>query len=104
VRKSAHNRAVALWSRGLHTAAALQSDLPELCEIISVCPLCNGTMELVYDRPTTKVCVCVDCHLSITVPARAWEVALERGTVKPKPRRRSTDWPHGQRPAYRSGT
>ncbi len=40
-------------------------------------------MELVYDRPTTKVCVCVDCHSSFTVPAKAWSVAIARGTVKP---------------------
>jgi len=32
-------------------------------------------MELVYDRPGTKVCVCVDCHSGLTVPATAWEVA-----------------------------
>jgi hypothetical protein len=38
-------------------------------------------MELVYDRSTTKVCVCADCHLSITVPARSWEVAIARGTI-----------------------
>jgi hypothetical protein len=38
-------------------------------------------MELVYDRPTTKVCVCADCHLSITVPARSWEVAIARGMI-----------------------
>jgi hypothetical protein len=42
-------------------------------------------MELVYDRPTTKVCVCADCHTSITVPARAWDVAIGRGSVKPTP-------------------
>jgi len=56
-------------------------NLPELCEVIPVCPLCGGKMELVYDRPTTKVCVCADCHLSITVPARSWEVAIARGMI-----------------------
>lgn len=39
-------------------------------------------MEVVYDRPRTKVCVCVDCHTGITVPAEAWEVAKARGRVK----------------------
>jgi hypothetical protein len=42
-------------------------------------------MELVYDRPNTKVCVCVDCHTGITVPAQAWVVALERGAVRADP-------------------
>jgi hypothetical protein len=38
------------------------------------CPVCQGTMELVYDRPSQKVCVCVDCHSGITIPVGAWEV------------------------------
>jgi hypothetical protein len=59
--------------------------LPDLCEVVPTCPLCGGRMELVYDRPKTKVCVCVDCHTGITVPAEAWAIALARGTVKPKP-------------------
>ena len=42
-------------------------------------------MELVYDRPKVKVCVCADCHTGISVPAKAWAVAIARGTVKPKP-------------------
>lgn len=62
----------------------MSDNLPELCEIIPTCPLCGGKMELVYDRPATKVCVCVDCHTSITVPVRAWDIAFARGTVKPK--------------------
>lgn len=41
-------------------------------------------MELVYDRPTSQVCVCVDCHTGITVPPRAWAVATARGTLKAK--------------------
>lgn len=42
-------------------------------------------MELVYDRPNTKVCVCVDCHTGITVPAHAWDVARSRGTLRRPP-------------------
>ena len=26
------------------------------------CPICNGKMELVYDRINQQVCVCTDCH------------------------------------------
>lgn len=48
---------------------------PDLCKVIPKCPLCGGIMELVYDRPNTKVCVCVDCHTGIHVPARAWAIA-----------------------------
>lgn len=59
--------------------------LPGLCEVIPTCPLCAGRMELVYDRPKVKVCVCVDCHTGVSVPVRAWAVALARGTIKPKP-------------------
>jgi len=31
-------------------------------------------MELVYDRFTQQVCVCVDCHSGLTIPATAWDV------------------------------
>jgi len=31
-------------------------------------------MELVYDRFSQQVCVCIDCHSGITIPASAWEV------------------------------
>jgi len=39
-------------------------------------------MELVYDRPNTKVCVCVDCHTGIHVPAKAWAIAGDKGKVQ----------------------
>lgn len=48
---------------------------PEPCEVIPSCPICGGKMETVYDRPASRVCVCVDCHTGVTVPATAWEVA-----------------------------
>ncbi len=59
--------------------------LPDLCDVVPTCPLCGGRMELVYDRPNTKVCVCVDCHTGITVPAHAWDVARSRGTLRRPP-------------------
>jgi hypothetical protein len=31
-------------------------------------------MELVYDRPSQKVCVCIDCHSGLTIPVAAWDV------------------------------
>jgi hypothetical protein len=47
---------------------------PGPCEVVHVCPICEGTMEAVYTRTHQKVCVCVDCHTSITVPAAAWKI------------------------------
>ena len=41
-------------------------------------------MELVYDRPNTKVCVCAECHTGISVPGTAWAVAIARGRLKPR--------------------
>jgi hypothetical protein len=41
-------------------------------------------MELVYDRPTAKVCVCSVCHTGISVPAKAWDIAIVRHRAKPK--------------------
>jgi hypothetical protein len=38
------------------------------------CPICEGTMQLVYDRFNQQVCVCVDCHSGLTIPSSAWEV------------------------------
>jgi len=35
-------------------------------------------MEAVYSRAHQKVCVCVDCHTSITVPSSAWEIKSEK--------------------------
>jgi hypothetical protein len=37
-------------------------------------------MEAVYTRVHQRVCVCVDCHTSITVPATAWTIkAAKKG-------------------------
>ena len=38
------------------------------------CPVCQGKMELVYDRSSQQVCVCVDCQTGLTIPAAAWEI------------------------------
>ena len=38
------------------------------------CPVCHGKMEVVYDRTQQQVCVCVDCHTGLTIPAAAWEI------------------------------
>ena len=49
------------------------------------CPICSGQMELVYDRFNQQVCVCVECHSGLTIPAAAWEVQRRKrsGTQKP---------------------
>jgi hypothetical protein len=46
-----------------------------------MCPVCRGKMELVYDRPTTNVFICTDCHSGVTVPASAWVLARRRGLL-----------------------
>ena len=47
---------------------------PGSCDVVEVCPICAGKMETVYSRNHQKVCVCVDCHSSITVPQSAWAI------------------------------
>ena len=42
------------------------------------CSICEGTMVLAYDRYQQKVCVCTDCHSSLTIPGSAWEVASHK--------------------------
>lgn len=42
---------------------------------IPPCSICEGTMVLAYDRHGQKMCVCLDCHTSMTIPGSAWEVA-----------------------------
>jgi ssDNA-binding Zn-finger/Zn-ribbon topoisomerase 1 len=54
---------------------------------VAVCPVCEGKMEVVYDRHHQKVVVCVDCQSGLTVPAGAWEIARIKRESKwmPKP-------------------
>ena len=43
-------------------------------------------MELVYNRHSQTVSVCIDCHVGLTIPATAWEVARRKITdTYPKP-------------------
>jgi hypothetical protein len=47
----------------------------EPSEVVVDCPICGGKMEVVYDRVQSKVCVCIDCHSGIAVPAAALGIA-----------------------------
>ena len=47
----------------------------ETDRVLHRCPVCDGHMELVYDRHHQKVVVCVDCQSGLTVPGSAWEIA-----------------------------
>jgi hypothetical protein len=67
---------------------------------IPACSICDGTMVLAYDRYRQKMCVCLDCHTSMTIPGSAWEVAArkrasrERGTTdRRRANRRASDTP-----------
>ena len=56
-------------------------------QALRICPVCEGRMELVYDRHHQKVMVCVDCQSGLTVPGSAWEIARIKREAKwmPKP-------------------
>ncbi len=54
----------------------------EALDAVTVCPVCGGKMELVYDRRHISASVCVDCHTGITIPTDAWDVARVKRNVK----------------------
>ena len=62
-----------------------QSDAMALA--LAYCPICYGTMEVVYSRNNQNVCVCVDCHSGVTVPATAWEIVHLKREGKWQPKR-----------------
>jgi hypothetical protein len=45
---------------------------------LAYCPICYGSMEVVYSRNQQSVCVCVDCHSGVTVPAGAWDIVRRK--------------------------
>ena len=51
------------------------------------CPVCDGRMELVYDRHHQKVVVCVDCQSGLTIPGSAWEIARIKREARWMPKR-----------------
>ena len=59
---------------------------------LSTCPICEGNMELVYNRNNQQVLVCADCHSGLTVPNTAWEIVRIKKQPKllPKPDRRKS--------------
>jgi hypothetical protein len=59
-------------------AVNIDPKTPAPCEVLEVCPICGGLMEAVYSRAHQKVCVCIDCHTSITVPDQAWDAMRGR--------------------------
>lgn len=50
----------------------------EVCNALPTCPLCGSRMDIVYDQPAMKVCMCEACHTGIHVPIKAWEALLAR--------------------------
>jgi ssDNA-binding Zn-finger/Zn-ribbon topoisomerase 1 len=60
---------------------------PDAEQTVSTCPVCDGRMELVYDRHHQKVVVCVDCQSGLTVPQHAWEIARIKRETKWMPGR-----------------
>ena len=77
-----------------------QSEIPPA---IPPCSICEGKMIIAYDRYQQKVCVCSDCHTSLTIPGSAWHVAshkrearVERATVDRRQRSRRADDRRGE--------
>jgi hypothetical protein len=56
----------------------VSADLPDPCDLMPVCPICGGKLEVVYDRRHVKVCVCVDCHTGVYVPVTALAMVRSR--------------------------
>ena len=42
---------------------------------IPPCPTCGGAFERVYSRFGDNVYVRIECHTSMTVPRKAWDIA-----------------------------
>lgn len=59
----------------------------EAAPVIKLCPVCEGEMELVYNRNSQQVIVCKDCHSGLTVPAGAWNVLRVKREAKWVPKR-----------------
>jgi hypothetical protein len=66
---------------------------------IPACSICEGIMVLAYDRYQQKVCVCLDCHTSITIPGAAWDVARAKRDAKLAEQRSPADRRRGARRA-----
>ena len=74
---------VPITSAGVSVPEDINFNLPpDVCDVLPMCLMCGGKMEMVFDLPNMKVCVCVDCRTGITVPAKAWAVGAERARVK----------------------
>ena len=54
------------------------SNIPDACDVLKHCAVCDGRMETVYERSHQQVCQCVDCGCTLTVPATAWTVAAAK--------------------------
>jgi hypothetical protein len=69
----------------------------ETPRMLPACSICEGKMVLAYDRYQQKVCVCTDCHTSLTIPGSAWHVASDKREARVA--RATTDRRRGARRA-----
>lgn len=46
--------------------------------VLSSCPVCDGRMEVVYQRHNQQVTICTDCHSGLTVPSVAWQISRDK--------------------------
>ncbi len=72
-------------ARPAHNRPPPDSRADAMALALTYCPICYGTMEVVYSRNQQSVCVCVDCHSGVTVPASAWDIVRSKrdGSWKP---------------------
>jgi hypothetical protein len=59
------------------------SNDPAPCDVLPQCPICDGRMETVYERPHQKVCQCVECGSALAVPSAAWHIASDKRKTPP---------------------
>src|SRR5262245_55942994 len=59
--------------------------LPEPCEVLKSCPLCEGIMDTAYHTREQFTCICRDCKTTVSVPAAAWAVLRSKREPVPAP-------------------
>ena len=55
-------------------------DGPIPCEILAECPVCREALFLATTLAKLKICICIACGTSLTVPDEAWLEAKARQT------------------------
>jgi primosomal protein N' len=46
--------------------------MPDLCEVVPDCPVCENPLIVAHDLDRLKICVCKHCGTSLSIPSDAW--------------------------------